>query len=256
MPSRRELYELYEQAAQSPERQARFLQALAGEDARALGEDFCGTGALSFAWASLSAEHRGVAIDSDEAPLGVLAHRLSESGLGARVEALCGDVMNWDRAVDAIAVLNFSIGYFQARADLLAYLGHARRRLAPSGGVLVIDLYGGVDQFALGESEMELRDGVRYVWEQREADPLTARVVNAMHFDLGSGERVRDAFVYEWRLWAPAELRDALIESGFKGVEFYDRLGDAEMGDGSLIVRPAEGDELDENFVVYVAARA
>lgn len=256
MAERRDLYDLYELAAQSPGRQARFLQAIAGEHARSLGEDFCGTGALSVAWVSLSAEHRAVAVDRDEGPLEVLLERLDGDECCDRVEALHSDVMDCDRAVDVIAALNFSIGYFHERADLLGYLRHARGRLAAGNGAFVCDLYGGADQFALGESELELSGGVRYTWEQRDANPLTARVVNAMHFDLADGTKLCDAFVYAWRLWSPAELRDALVEAGFGDVSFYDRLGDAELGDGSLIVRPAPGDELDENFVVYVAARA
>ncbi len=248
-------YELYERAAQSPGRQARFVQALAGERARALGEDFCGTGALSAAWAQLSGEHRAVAVDWDGEPLGILREKLRAEAVGDRVEVVQSDVNEVDAAADVIAVLNFSMGYFHERAGLIAYLKRARGRLN-EGGVFVCDIYGGVDQFAVGESELELRGGVRYVWEQREVDPLTARVVNAMHFELENGERVRDAFVYDWRLWSAVELRDGLRECGFGTVEFYDRLGDGELDDGALLVTPARGDELDENFVVYVVGRA
>ncbi len=255
MPDRRLLYDLYERAAQSPERQARFVQALAGADARRLGEDFCGAGALSVAWASLSEAHGASAVDLDPYPLGVLRERAASAGVSGRVVVHEGDVRGAGDPADVIAAFNFSIGYFFERADLLGYLRAARGRLG-SGGVFVCDIYGGEDQFVLGDSELELGDGVRYVWEQRAADPLTGRVVNAMHFVLEDGRRVRDAFVYEWRLWSAAELRDALLEAGFASVECYDRLGDGEVDDGSLLVSPASGEELDENYVLYVAGRA
>ncbi len=252
----RALLDLYERAAQSPERQARFLQAVAGDGARALGEDGCGAGSLSVAWARLSGAHRAVAIDLDETPLAVLEEKAAAAGVRDRVEIVRGDMRGATAPVDVIALLNFSIGYFHERADLLAYLRGARERVDAAGGVLVCDLYGGADAWAIGVSDLELRGGARYEWEQREADPLTGRVVNAMHFETPSGERHEDAFVYEWRLWGVPELRDAMTEAGFARTEVHDRLGDAELEDGSLLAMPAQGDEVDENFVVYVAARA
>jgi len=249
------LYDLYERAAQSPERQARFVQALAGADARRLGEDFCGAGALSVAWAALSSAHCATGVDTDPYPLGLLRDRAGEAGVAERVTVVEGDVREASAPADVIAAFNFSIGYFFERSDLLGYLRAARGRLG-AGGVFVCDMYGGENQYALGDSELDLGDGARYVWEQREADPLTGRVVNAMHFALESGEMLRDAFVYEWRLWSPAELRDAMLEAGFGSVSCYDRLGDGEVDDGSLLVTPASGDELDENYVLYVAGRA
>jgi len=254
MTSARERYELYERAAQSPERQARFLQALAPE-ARTLGEDGCGAGSLSIAWASLSEAHRAVAVDLDSEPLELLREKATRAGVGDRVDAIESDIRVASAPADLVALLNFSVGYFHERADLLAYLRNARRRLEEARGVLVCDLYGGADAFALGSSELELRGGVRYEWEQREADPLTGRVVNAMHFERESGERLEDAFVYDWRLWGVPELRDAMLEAGFAATDVYDRLGDAVLEDGSVLAMPASGDEVDENFVVYVAAR-
>jgi ubiquinone/menaquinone biosynthesis C-methylase UbiE len=254
MASARERYDLYERAAQSPERQARFLQAVA-PGARVLGEDGCGAGSLSIAWAGLSAEHRAAAVDLDPEPLEILREKAERGGVSDRVETIVGDIREVKVPVDLIALLNFSVGYFHERADLLGYLRRARSRLEDAGGTLVCDLYGGADAWAIGRSELELRGGVRYEWEQREADPLTGRVVNAMHFERESGERIEDAFVYEWRLWGVPELRDAMLEAGFAATEVYDRLGDATLEDGSLLAMPASGDEVDENFVVYVAAR-
>jgi len=249
------VFELYEEAAQSPARQARFLRALGGDGARRLGEDFCGTGAVSIAWAQLGEGFGAEGVDRDGAALARMTRRASEAGVGARVRAVEGDVREAGGSADVIAALNFSAGYFYERGELVAYLRRARGRLG-AGGVFVCDVYGGEDQFVCGVSDLELRGGVRYEWEQREADPLTSRVVNAMHFELEGGRRIEDAFVYEWRLWSPAELRDAALEAGFASVDYYDRLGEAELEDGSVLVRPASGDELDENFVVYAAARA
>jgi hypothetical protein len=67
---------------------------------------------------------------------------------------------------------------------------------------------------------------------------------------------LRDAFVYRWRLWSIAEMRDAMVEAGFASTEVHDRLGGAVDASGELYARPlGPTDELDDDFVVYVVAR-
>lgn len=251
-PDRHDLYEL---AAQSPRRQAAFLRALVDPSIASptLGEDFCGTGALSRAWVGLPGSGGAVCVDRDPEPLSRL-----QGAAGITVRH--GDVREASDPVDLLCALNFSICELHEREDMLAYLRHARGRLR-EGGVFVCDLYDGADAFALGESEVELREGecgagVRYVWEQREANPLTGRVVNAMHFQLADGSQLRDAFVYDWRLWRPPEMRDAMREAGFARVEAHDRLGDGVDEEGRVYATPLDdADDLEENFVVYLAAR-
>lgn len=258
-PAQLDRYDLYEQAAQSPDMQARFLRALLGDDAGGaptLGEDFCAAGAVSRAWLELDPSHRAICVDHDAEPLARLRERTTDA---ARLTAHHDDVKRIAYPVDLIAVLNFSICEIHERDALVAYFRHVRSRLTRGSaqtGLLVLDLYGGVDAFAIGESDVELRSGVRYVWEQREADPLTGRVVNAMHFFPAQGPPLRDAFVYDWRLWSAPEIADALREAGFGPARFYDRLGDAIDDEGRLYVRPIESaHELDDNFVIYVVAR-
>ncbi|RMH24904.1 MAG: class I SAM-dependent methyltransferase [Planctomycetota bacterium] len=251
-------YDLYERAAQSPDMQARFLRALheapAGEPVT-LGEDFCGTGAVARAFLALDPRHRAVCVDRDPEPLERL-RRLA--GDEPRLAVVRGDAAEADAPAGIIAALNFSIGERRTREDLLAYLRAARSRLveqAGAPGVMVLDVYGGTDAFVTGESEVELRDGVRYVWEQRHADPLTGMVENAMHFLPAEGPELRDAFVYHWRLWSVPELADALAEAGFARLAVYDRFGDCIDDAGRVYPWPVTNpDELDENFVVYIAA--
>lgn len=247
-------YDLYEAAAQSPAQEARFLHAVHGGAPRVLGEDFCGSGAICRAWLDLNPEHRAVCIDKDEDALKALRARSTPDHL-ARMTVRRKDVLDATDPVDALCALNFPVGYWHTRADLVRYLRVARGRLSP-GGVFVCDIYGGANAFLCGESDEELRGGVRYTWEQRSADPTTGRVVNAMHFSLPDGRRLEDAFTYDWRLWSVPELRDAMDDAGFTATEVYDRLGDAVDGEGNLLVRPVRGEELDDTYVVYVVARA
>lgn len=248
-------YDLYEAAAQSPEMEARFLRAVHAGDPRVLCEDFCGSGAVCRAWVDLHPDHRAVGVDLDPEALGALRARATPHQT-ERLAIERRDVLDATTKADIVCALNFPVGYWHSRAELLRYLRGAHARLNP-GGVFVCDIYGGANAFIVGESDQELRGGVLYTWEQREADPTTGLVENAMHFRMPDGREVRDAFVYRWRLWSIPELRDALADAGFESTEVHNRLGDAIDDDGNLHVRPIvdAGLELDDDFVVYVVGR-
>ena len=243
----------YELAVTSPTPLARFLTAVHGRRPRVLGEDFSGSGALSRAWIRLDPRHRAILVDRDR-------EALAHAGTDARLTKLRRDVMKAGSRCDILACTNFPICYWHTRPELIAYLKHARSRLSRDG-IFVADLYGGSDAFTPGTTTQKLRrpdgKGLWYTWEQRVADPITARVFNALHFRTpgASGRMVslKDAFTYDWRLWSIAELSEAMLETGFKSVEVYDTLGDALDQHGNAYVRPAT--ELDDPFVVYVIGR-
>jgi SAM-dependent methyltransferase len=254
-------HDLYELCAQSPARDVKVLRAILGGSSRGgrvLGEDFCGTAAVSRAWADLGSGYRAVGVDHDAATLArAVAHD--------RVKLVRADVMAVRAPADLIAVLNFSIAELHDRERLVSYLKHARKRLRPRGA-FVCDIYGGSDAHLTGELPQRFTgphgEKIEYSWEQRTADPFTGRVVNAMHFAVRPGgggakaERLRDAFVYDWRLWSVPELRDAMREAGFSATQVYARQPDAIDADGEFHVLPVEdATELGDSFSVYVAGR-
>jgi len=261
---------LYELCVQSTKHLEPFLRAVHGGGPRVLGEDFAGTAALSHRWAREVGGGRAVAVDLD-------AEALRFRGAAEGVETIEADVLACERPADVVFVGNFSIGYRHTRGDLVAYLEHARSRLN-AGGVFVCDTYGGESAFLTGEVHRDhyIAGGdvpeclvphrgkrVRYTWEQRDADPVTGMVTDVCHFrvvDAGGTIELElpDAFVYRWRLWSIPELRDALTDAGFAGVEVYSKTADAVDQDGNVYVRPIEdgGDELDDSFIVLVAGRA
>jgi SAM-dependent methyltransferase len=232
-----------------------------GGDPRILGEDFCGTAAVSRAWAAMSLAHRAVGVDHDAAAL---------AGAGAgphrRVGLIRADVLAVREPVDLIAVLNFSICEWHDRARLVAYFRHAMSRLRP-GGCIVCDIYGGADAFLAGSVDQHFTapDGSRvvYTWEHRTTDPFTGRVVCAMHFAVrpASPSRARpqvlnDAFVYDWRLWSVPELRDAMTEAGLETTAVYPRQPDALDSDGGYHILPVQdASELGDSYSVYVVGR-
>jgi hypothetical protein len=249
-------YSLYEHCVQAPAELVGLLEAIHGGKPCVLGEDFCGTAALSREWVSRISDRRAVVVDHDREPLGrIRPHE--------QVTVLAGDVIEATtpperHRADVIHAGNFSICEWHTRETLLRYLRHVRARLEPAG-VFVCDLFGGETSGLVGSVDRghPLPDGriVVYTWEQRLCDPLTGRVVCAIHFEV-DGQRLRDAFVYDWRLWGLPELREAMEEAGFSGSEVYRRTPEAVDDSGNVYVRPLEepGD-LDDSFDVLVAAR-
>ncbi len=260
-PTNQDLYEL---CVQSPKHVVDLLRAIHGDEPTLLGEDFAGSGAVSRSWVAQSGQHHAWCVDRD-------AQSLSRCTGIDRITTRTGDVMDETAPAEVIWVGNFSIGYHHDRARLLAYLKHVRARLKPSG-VFVCDTYGGETAYTIGQVHRfhplpaQLSpDGtggwrVRYTWEQRQADPLTGMVTNALHFRIERAgiiddERI-DAFVYHWRLWSVPELRDAMQEAGFASTAVYAQLPDAVDGDGRPYIQPMDGaDEIDGSFILCVAAR-
>lgn len=207
-------------------------------------------------------------MDIDPAPLAFARARRPR-----RVTLLTGNALSTatprGARADIIFVGNFSIGELHDRPSLLRYLRASRARLA-RGGAFICDTYGGASAFARGSvqrthtlptraASAPLR--IRYTWEQREADPLTGMVTNAIHFRVErAGEVIQtctDAFAYRWRLWSIAELREAMREAGFRSSAVYADLPDARDSDGRCYARPIESpDELAESYIVCVAGRA
>jgi hypothetical protein len=141
------------------------------------------------------------------------------------------------------------------------YFARSRERLR-KGGVLACDTYGGASAFRVGAIErshwIEGAARIRYVWEQREADPFTGEVVCAMHFRVERGgeivQSIEDAFVYRWRLWSVPELRDALAEAGFAWTEVRSELyGDPGLGLGVAGETSRSSFDATEGFIVCVA---
>lgn len=255
-------HELYERCVQVPERLVPLLLAIHGGSPTVLGEDFCGTAALSRCWVRSVPGGRAIALDHDPAVLVLAEARAAEEGAHG-IELMCGDARSASDPVrhgcDVLFVGNFSIGEIAARAELVLYLRRARARLS-NHGTFICDIYGGATAFRTGAVERvhALPDGrrIRYTWEQRRADPMSARVENALHFRVERRGEIEeewtDAFVYRWRLWSLAELRDALEEAGYADVVFW-----RDLPEGDAPPRPIETpDELGESWIVCVSARS
>ena len=219
----------YQRSVQEPEADAEFFdevfRAEFGRPPRTLREDFCGTGYLSCTWARLHPENRAWGVDLDSATLAWGAEhnvaRLTDEQRG-RVTLSQGDVRELgDPKVDVVAAQNFSFCVFKSRDELRKYFEVARQNLAEQG-LLVLDIFGGPEAQQLAEEATEYEDeGFTYVWDQDEYDAITNEILCKIHFQFPDGSELRDAFVYDWRLWTIAELRELLIEAGFRSADAY-----------------------------------
>ncbi len=219
---------LYESAVQQPLAEVSFVErAYAhanGPDAwpRTLREDFAGTSSVAAAWCLSDPSREAIAVESHRPTVAWAeeAHASLDTLYLVHI-----DVMKFrGPRVDVLVALNFSVLIWHERAALATYLKHARRCLADRG-VLIMDLFGGPDAMRVQTQERaatdELGRPMVYRWEQRRCDALSARIDCRIHFGLADGSEWRDAFVYDWRLWSPAELIDALREAGFADVQVW-----------------------------------
>ena len=72
-----------------------------------------------------------------------------------------------------------------------------------------------------------------YHWDQHHFDPVSHHTICKIHFEFEDGSKLRNAFVYKWRLWTLPELHELLQEAGFDNVHvLWEQTGDDGRGSG------------------------
>ncbi len=250
-------YLYYQKSVQSPEVDAAFLarvyQELKGKEATTLAEDFCAAFALCCEWVKLDQNKIAYGTDLDPEPLAYgkqnyLSQLTDEQK--QRVSLFQTDVMNPELPrADIIAPLNFSYFGFKQRTLLKKYFESCMARLQPNG-LLIMDCFGGEACLEPNEHETE-HDDFSYFWDQDTFDPLTNEAMFYIHFKLKGQKKLNKVFSYDWRLWSIPELRDLLLEVGFKNVHYYWE-GTDEDGDGDGNFEKITQGEVCESWVAYV----
>lgn len=215
--------DLYRLAVQHPLAEVGFVERVwahhhgAASEPMLLREDFAGTCAVAATWCASDPDRQAMAVELDEPTAQWAAERFDDPDL----HILADDVLAVDGpAVDVTLALNFSVLIYHDAASLDRYLSHARRCLNP-GGVLILDVFGGpsVAEPSVERRRVEPDEGgfaaFDYLWEQRGLDRATHRIDCRVHFELGGGVALRDAFCYDWRLWSPGELVASAKRAGF-----------------------------------------
>jgi hypothetical protein len=239
-------YFLYENSVQSPEAHVELLAQIASAMApkkvfRRMREDFCGTFLISCEWVKTHPQNTALGLDLDPEPVayGKKTHWSRLTGdQRRRLRIEQRNVISVTRPrVDLVVAANFSFYIFKRRSLLLEYFRKVRASLS-QGGLFILEMAGGpgMIQSMREWKPVYVRSGsarkrFTYVWDQLSFDPITHDVRYAIHFHVG-GRKIESAFEYDWRLWTIPEVRDALIEAGFKGTAVFWETED-ENGEGT-----------------------
>ncbi len=259
MADQADLHDLYERAVQNVEHEVEFMQTtfkdIRGRTAHFFREDFCGTASAACEWVKQGDEFQAIGVDIDSSVLEWgRANRVGRlpSADQARVKLIESDVMTVESPpADILAAFNFSYFIFDTRDVMLAYFKKARAALKDDG-LFFIDLFGGP------EAQEETKEKTKhkkftYIWHQARFHPVTNFIRCHIHFKFPDGSRIKKAFTYEWRLWSAPELRELLIDAGFKKATLYWE-GEDEDGEGNGEFTPDERGEADLAWIAYIVA--
>ena len=241
-PKSRDRHWLYEDAVQSPDVHIKLFDRLYkkrnGRPPRVLKEDFCGTALMAAEWVKYRPGNEAIGVDLDKPTLKWgKTHHIEPLGKDAgRVTLVHADVRDVDRPrADVVAALNFSYSVFKTPKELRKYFKNVHRSLKP-GGAFFLDVFGG------WEAQMDVTDktrysGYTYVWDQKGYDPVTNNARFHIHFKFHGGGGIRDAFIYDWRLWTIPELREELEAAGFSSSDVLWEGVEKDTGEGNGVFR-------------------
>ena len=253
-----EKYKLYESTVQDAPDDVEFIREKCKElglkKPRLLREDFCGTGWLACEWAKVGSDYKSVGLDLDPVPLdyGKKVHFGALSPKQKlRVKLLEEDVMGAEhRGFDVIAAFNFSYSIFKRREMMVKYFKSVWKSLKP-GGVFFLDIMGGWE-CQQKHGDVRKHDSIKYFWKCKGFNPVDHSTLYSISFKLKGKKRLRDVFVYDWRLWSIPELRDIMEEVGFASSHVFWE-GDDNDGGGNGIYSRVEKEESCESWVSYIA---
>ena len=235
-------YELYQHAVQSPETDIQFVQRayrdLRGKEPMHFREDFCGTAILCATWVKTDERRTAEGYDLDPEPVewGKKNNLAPLGGAEERVKLFLEDARSeGQRAPDIRIAQNFSYWIFKERAELLEYFKKAHESLAEDG-IFVIDLWGGSETQDKMREKRKVEEGFTYIWDQGEYCPGSGDFTCKIHFKFKDGTKMKDAFVYDWRVWHLTELRDMFLEAGFSQIDSYFEEDDDEDGNAEYLL--------------------
>ena len=251
---------LYEKAVQNVDFDIDFVKRvykkIRGKEATLLKEDFCGTFNLCCNWVQKNSLHRAVGVDI-HAPTLQWGKKNNLSKLSdeqqKNITLFCDNVLNVNRPqTEVVVAFNFSYFLFKTRTELLGYFKNAFKSLK-SDGILFMDSFGGSESYLVLEEKRKI-SGFTYIWEHASYHPVTSETMCKIHFEFPDGSKMRNAFVYDWRLWTLAEINELLLEAGFREVQIYWEGTDSETGKGNGVFRITKKGEPCESWIAYVVA--
>ena len=257
---------LYEKSVQSPDHDSEFLatyyEEYTGHPLRHFREDFCGTALLSSFFVTLHPDNSAVGIDLDWPTLNWgIKHNVATLAPDQqqRLTLIHGNVLDLHNTHSQLIVaMNFSYMVFRNRPTLLQYFKKAKQGLTP-GGLFMLDIWGGsesqIEQEELRDIENTEDDGIgkfTFTWDQDQFDPGTYFCTTRIHFGFEDGTELRNAFVYDWRLWTIPEITELMQEAGFEDVHFLWEGTDPDTNEGTGIYERSDKGDADLAWIAYM----
>jgi SAM-dependent methyltransferase len=220
-------HRLYQESVQNVDLELDFIattfESIKGRKPYTMREDFSGTALASVHWVRQDPDHYAVAVDIDPDVL-AWGKEFNVPKLSLKEQQrLClieGDVLDIQNdSVDFIQAFNFSYWCFQERRVMLDYFIQCRANLNHDG-ILFLDAYGGFEAYQVQQEERSVGD-FTYIWDQAEFNAVTCEQKCHIHFKFKDGSEIKNAFTYVWRIWGAKELRELLIDAGFKKTTLY-----------------------------------
>ena len=264
-----DIHDLYQKSVQSPDNDMQFLsdyfKEYTGKTLHQFREDFCGTAYLSAYFVSQHAKNKALGVDLDWPTLNWgIKHNVSTltPDQQQRVSLVNENVLEVQQPrMQMIAALNFSYLVFHDRPTLLQYLTNAKESLQP-GGVLVLDIWGGSESQVLQEEPREIENSEDehigdfiFTWDQDTFDPFTHFYTTRIHFSFSDGSEIRNAFVYDWRLWSIPEVTELMTEAGFQDVHVLWEGTDPDTKEGTQTYHRTEKGDADLAWIAYIAGK-
>jgi SAM-dependent methyltransferase len=225
-------YLYYENSVQTPEDHVkiynRMFLDIRNRKACSLREDFCGTFLISCEWVKSDPERTAIGLDLDPEPVEYgmkKGFKKLSANEKKRVQVKLQDVcVPTKQKFDIIGAANFSFNIFKTREQLKKYFMAAKQSLK-SDGIFNLELAGGAGFIDNGREQKTWNvKGIgryTYYWDQKSFDPINHHGLYSIHFKTPDGVMHRDCFVYDWRIWTIPELKDLMLECGFKNVAVY-----------------------------------
>lgn len=257
-PKEFDKYWYYINSVQAPDVDTDFFLQVYKENRKktpiSLREDFCGTFSVCCEWVKKNPKFHAVGIDLDPEPIawGKENHlaELTPNQKG-RVAVLQANVMDPKlMSTDIVVAQNFSFFLFKKREDLKAYFQNVYRTLA-ADGVFITDCFGGSACYEPNEEETVYKT-YSYFWDQDTFDPITHEAMFYIHFKRKGEKKRTKVFTYDWRLWSIPEIKEIMMEVGFKKTVVYWE-GTTRSGEGDGDFKATEKGEVCESWISYIA---
>ena len=121
--------------------------------------------------------------------------------------------------------------------------------------MFILDNHGGTE-VPVVDSETWRCGKFKYTWEVTDFDPVSHHILYKIHFLFPDGSRIKDAFIYDWRLWTLPELQELFVEAGFRNVQVLWECTHRPSGYGNGVMRRVRRSRLEGAWYAMVSGQA